>query len=163
MALTTVKQGGIAADAVGAAAIATDAVGTDALDQDAGFTLAGLNSSSTVASEGGAVNISISEGLIKVRVHHSGDSPSINDSLNTASVTDNGVGDYSYNYTNNMNNVYYSTNAMSTEDGSIGYMGMYYDRSYTRLASTVRVQSINHLNNYDDGVYTSAMISGDLA
>ena len=153
MALTTVKQGGIAADAVG----------TDALDQDAGFTLAGLNGSSTVASEGGAVNISISEGLIKVRVHHSGDSPSINDSLNMSSLTDNAVGDYSYYYTNNMNNVYYSTNAMSTEDGTIGYMGMYYDRSYTRLASTVRVQSINHLNNYDDGVYTSAMISGDLA
>ena len=109
MALTTVKQGGIAADAVGAAAIATDAVGTDALDQDAGFTLAGLNGSSTVASEGGAVNTSIQQGLAKAWIDYKGTSTnSIQDSFNMSSVTDNGTGDYTIVINNNMSSAEYS-------------------------------------------------------
>jgi len=98
MALTTVKQGGIAADAVG----------TAALDQDAGFTLAGLNGSSTVASEGGAVNTSVQQGLCKCWGHFEGSDTTLDDSFNTTSITDNGLGNYTVTIANDMNNANYS-------------------------------------------------------
>jgi len=107
MALTTVKQGGIAADAVG----------TAALDQDAGFTLAGLNGSSTVASEGGAVNTSIQQGLVKIWLNFNmSGTPSVRDSLNHSSITDNGTGDFTLTRTNNMNNDDYSVAGMCSQN-----------------------------------------------
>ncbi len=99
----------------------------------------------------------------KFRVHHSGDSPTTNESFNMSSLTDNGAGDYTYAFTNSFNTAYYSSSAMSTEDGTIGYVTMYYDRSYTRSASNLRLQGIDNADNYDDGAYTSAVAHGDLA
>tara|TARA_R100000030_G_scaffold99374_1_gene90401 strand:+ start:154 stop:399 length:246 start_codon:yes stop_codon:yes gene_type:complete len=80
-----------------------------------------------------------------------------------SSLTDNGAGDYTYAFTNSFNTAYYSSSAMSTEDGTIGYVTMYYDRSYTRSASNLRLQGIDNADNYDDGAYTSAVAHGDLA
>ena len=99
----------------------------------------------------------------KFRVHHSGDSPTTNESFNMSSLTDNSTGDYTYAFTNSFNTVYYSATAMSTEDGSIGYVSMYYDRSYTRSASNLRLQAIDNAGSYDDGTFTSVVSHGDLA
>jgi len=99
----------------------------------------------------------------KFRVHHSGDTPTTNESFNMSSLTENGVGDYTYTFTNNFNTVHFSTVATSTEDGTIGYVTMYYARGYTRSASNVRLQGIDQGSNYEDGAYTSAVAHGDLA
>ena len=99
----------------------------------------------------------------KFRVHHSGDTPTTNESFNMSSLTDNAVGDYTYAFTNSFNTAYYSSTAMSTEDGTIGYVTMYYARNYTRSASNLRLQGIDEGSNYEDGAYTSVVSHGDLA
>jgi len=101
--------------------------------------------------------------LAGFRVHHSGDSPTTNESSNMSSLTDNGNGDYTYAFVNSFNTAYYSSSAMSTEDGSIGYVTMYYSRSYTRSASNLRLQGIDNADSFDDGVFTSVVAHGDLA
>jgi len=80
-----------------------------------------------------------------------------------SSLTDNAVGDYTYAFTNSFNTAYYSSTAMSTEDGTIGYVTMYYARNYTRSASNLRLQGIDEGSNYEDGAYTSVVSHGDLA
>lgn len=101
--------------------------------------------------------------LAGFRVHHSGDSPTTNESSNMSSLTDNATGDITYAFVNSFNTAYYSSTAMSTEDGTIGYVSMYYDRSYTRSASNLRLQAIDNAGSYDDGMYTSVVSHGDLA
>ena len=101
--------------------------------------------------------------LAGFRVHHSGESPTTNESSNMSSLTDNGNGDYTYAFVNSFNTAYYSSSALTTEDGTIGYVTMYYDRSYTRSASNLRIQGINNSNSYKDGAFTSVVSHGDLA
>ena len=99
----------------------------------------------------------------KFRVHHSGDSPTTNESFNMSSLADNGTGDYTYTFTSGFNTAYYSATAMSTEDGTIGYVTMYYSRGYGRSAANLRVQGIDEGNSFEDGAYTSVVAHGDLA
>ena len=105
----------------------------------------------------------VASDLAGFRVHHSGDSPTTNESSNMSSLTDNGAGDYTYAFTNSFNTAYYSSSAMSTEDGTIGYVTMYYDRSYTRSASNLRLQGVDQSDSFDDGAFTSVVSHGDLA
>ena len=105
----------------------------------------------------------LQEGLCKFRVHHSGDSPTTNESLNMSSLSDEGSGEYAYSFTNNFSTVYFTTTAMSTEDGTIGYVTMYYSRDYTRATSSVHLQGIDQGDSYDDGQYTTVASHGKLA
>ena len=53
----------------------------------------------------GSNNTNLQQGLAKTWVNFNGNSTiATRDSLNTASLTDNGTGDYTVNFTNNMNN-----------------------------------------------------------
>jgi hypothetical protein len=122
-----------------------------------------LRADTITASDGTSPVTLTKQSPSKFRVHHSGDSPTTNESFNMSGLTDNGAGDYTYAFTNNFNTVYFSTVAMSTEDGTIGYVTMYYDRSYTRSASNVRLQGIDETSSFEDGAYTSAVAHGDLA
>jgi len=61
----------------------------------------------TVTSEGGAATMQLQQGLAKAWVQGS-NSAVIEDSNNIASGTDNGVGDYTYAFTNNMGNNKYA-------------------------------------------------------
>tara|TARA_Y100000004_G_scaffold30530_1_gene31799 strand:+ start:190 stop:645 length:456 start_codon:yes stop_codon:yes gene_type:complete len=151
MALTTVKQGGIAADAVG----------TDALDQDAGFTLAGLNGSSTVASEGGAVNTSIQQGLIKAWFQFNSDA-SLQDSFNTASCTDNGTGSFTQNHTNSMANSDYAFLAMSGHDNNT-LPGATITFMHKAITSGTRVRITDASGTVTDESQCNGMSAGDLA
>ena len=95
---------------------------------------------------------------------HSGDSPTVDASLNLSSLDDIAAGKYRYNFTNNFSNGFYTPTALSTEDGSIGYVTMYYSRDYdTRVSSDLELNGIDHSNSYDDGRWTSVHSSGDLA
>ena len=80
-----------------------------------------------------------------------------------STLTDEAAGRYSYAFSSPFNTVYFTTTAMSTEDGTIGYVTMYYSRNYTRAASSVHIQGIDQGDSYDDGQYTAVVSHGDLA
>ena len=128
-------------------------------------TIAGLSGGSTdcnVQGEGSATT-NLSQGLTKAYSHHTGDDVTVNNSFNISSHTDNGNGDVTYTWTNAFGNVYSSYTGMSTEDGTIGYVSIYFDRSYTRATGNVRLQGIDNGDSFEDGVYTTMMAVGDLA
>ena len=119
----------------------------------------------TIAAKNGTSPVGLLKAdTIKFRVMHSGDSPTVDASLNLSSLDDIGAGKYRYNFTNNFSNGFYTPSALSTEDGSIGYDTMYYSRDYaTRVSSDLELNGIDHSNSYDDGRWTSVHSSGDLA
>ena len=59
-------------------------------------------------SAGGAVTLTKAD-TIKFRSMHSGDSPTVDDSLNQSSLDDISAGNYRYNFTNNFSNGFYTT------------------------------------------------------
>ena len=117
----------------------------------------------TVQSTGGGAVTLTNQSASKFRVHHSGDSPTTNESFNMSTLTDEAAGRYSYAFSNNFNTVYFTTTAMSTEAGTIGYVTIYYSRNYTRATSSVHLQGIDQGDSYDDGQYTAVVSHGDLA
>jgi len=152
MALTTVKQGGIA----------TDAVGTAALDQDAGFTLAGLNGSSTVASEGGAVNTSIQQGLAKAWCSWSMNNTSNPyDSFNISSITDNSATQNTMTYSDAFNTANGQCVTTATNANSSGLTN--YSSSdliiHSPATTSVKIQSQSNSNPAFNGM----QVTGDLA
>ena len=66
----------------------------------------------TVTSEGGAATQSLQQGLTKVWVKFGAYSTNtIFDSVNVTSFTDNGTGNFTVNFNNNMGNAFYSATA----------------------------------------------------
>ena len=123
------------------------------------------------AGGGGSVNIqgegsattNLQQGLTKHWATATTDDITRQDSFNNSGITDNGTGDGTYAFTNPFANGNYATTAMSTEDGTIGYVSMYYDRSYTANANNVRIQGIDQGDSFDDGSRVATMSTGDLA
>jgi hypothetical protein len=131
------------------------------VDKITGVTTAG---SIDVTGEGGSTTTNLQQGLTKFRSMHSGDSPTVDDSLNQSSLDDLSAGNYRYNFTNNFSNGFYTPSALSTEDASIGYVSMYYSRNYaTRVSNDLELNGIDHGNQYDDGRWTSVQSTGNLA
>ena len=58
---------------------------------------------------------------------------------------------------------FFTTTAISTEDGSRGYVTMYYSRDYAPSTSNVQTQGIDQGDSFEDGEFTSAVAHGDLA
>ena len=65
----------------------------------------------TVTSEGGAATQSLQQGLTKGWGHFEGSDGTLDDSFNMASLTDNGTGIFSPQFSNAMANVHYTCNA----------------------------------------------------
>ena len=65
----------------------------------------------TVKSDGGATTTSLQQGLAKVWTNNS--ASAIVDSFNTSGFTDNGTGDFTTTFSNNMNNTTYSPKGSS--------------------------------------------------
>ena len=76
-----------------------------------------------VTSEGGAVTMQLQQGLAKVWVNYDCASTTPRDSLNVASLTDNGTGYFTTTFTNDMNNDDYSipTSSNNVNAGSTLY------------------------------------------
>ena len=121
----------------------------------------------TIQGEGSATT-NLQQGLIKTWMSMNGSSTiALFDSLNTASITDNGTGDYTQTYTNSMGNNDYST-VISVRAQSTGYLngGMIgNDNSYAMVTGNVRVTT-----NYaagssarEDRGIVNTQIAGDLA
>ena len=128
-------------------------------------TLTGKTSAGSivVTGEGGSTTTNLQQGLTKHWGLASGDSISVADSFNSSSITDNGAGDGTWAFTNSFGNGNFATTSMSTEDGTIGYVTSYYDRSYSANADNVRIQGIDQGDSFDDGTLVSTMSTGDLA
>ena len=79
-----------------------------------------IKNTSVYESDGGtSVTQNLVQGLIKVWVNFQGDASSISprDSLNVGSLTDNGTGNYTVTYSNNMSNSGYCVVATSRDGG----------------------------------------------
>ena len=88
-----------------------------AIDKLKGASSAG---SMTVVGEGGTNTTNLQQGLAKAWGNTSGGGDVVlDDSFNNASVTDNGAGDQTFAFTNNMNNANHSCTAMAIENAVI--------------------------------------------
>ena len=63
------------------------------------------NSITIVAGAGNVTTTNVQQGLAKQTIQYSGSDNTIQGSLNTSSVTDNGTGNFTVNYTNNFSSV----------------------------------------------------------
>lgn len=109
----------------------------------------------TVKSEGGAATTNLQQGLAKCWGHFEGSDATLDDSFNSASLTDNGTGDFSANFTNNMGSVSY-TGSFQSDDASNTNASAF-------ATSSIRIQTRNSVNSAadrDDTIYTTF---GDLA
>jgi hypothetical protein len=68
---------------------------------------AGIGAGNTVTGEGSATT-SLQQGLCKCWGHFEGSDTTLDDSLNTTSITDNGLGNYTVTIANDMSNANYS-------------------------------------------------------
>lgn len=123
----------------------------------------GLNSGaiSTINSDGGAVTTSVVQGLAKSWVHFNanGGTPTVQDSFNEDSITDSGVGNFTINFTNNMNNDNFS---VSVGGGSSGASNR--NASVDGIASSsVSQLAYNNSNSQIDMLFNFTSVHGDLA
>jgi len=81
------------------------------------------------------------------------------DSVNVASLTDNGTGQYSINFSNAMSNANYAAVTSGGSSGVAAGMGYMYSPSTTSTG----VEFVNASDNLMDPVYATSAIHGDLA
>jgi len=108
-----------------------------------------------VTGEGNSTTTNLQQGLAKCWGHFEGSDATLDDSFNSASLTDNGTGDFSANFTNNMGSVSY-TGSFQSDDASNTNASAFAD-------SSIRIQTRNSVNTVadrDDTIYTTF---GDLA
>ena len=118
-----------------------------------------IKNTSVYESDGGtSVTQNMVQSLIKAWLNTN--QASINDSLNFASVTDNGTGNYTSTFTNAMNNSSYSVSISSNMgSGNGGFNG---------TGSALSTASVNNYSFTDSGSFRDVnplyyLIAGDLA
>lgn len=91
-------------------------------------------------------------------------STSIYDSLNTASLTDNGTGDTTQTFTNAMGNANFASSGACNHGGIANFdSNLTIPHSVNPSTTAVRSQVSNSANSASDGPYISHLIHGDLA
>ena len=109
-----------------------------------------------VLSEGTSVTTNLQQGLAKVLVQFDGTASGAasRDSLNVGSMTDNGTGNYTVNFSNNMSNDDYASagigNTMSITSEAV-------------TTSTINLLSANSSGSLSDVTIMATSILGDLA
>jgi len=133
-------------------------------------TIKGNETAGSITIQGeGSKTTNLQQGLLKTWMSMNGSSTiALFDSLNTASITDNGNGDYTQTYTNAMSNNDYSTVVTVRAQGT-GYLngGMIgEDNSYAMVTGNVRVTTnfagASSSAREDRGI-VNTQIAGDLA
>ena len=116
-------------------------------------TLTGTSTAGSIAvtGEGNSTTTNLQQGLVKCWADFDGSgTPALTDSFNSASITDNGSGDYTVPFTNNMaSGNYVFTGCSVYEDGTAGNIFTLtpkYGSADNRGASSVRMVSA-----YDTG------------
>ena len=118
----------------------------------------------TVASEGGAATTDLQQGLAKAWARLNPNT--LQDSLNTASILDNGTGDFEYNFTNNMNNANYSL--FGSGNSLTGYQGVCITNSNANNENSASLCRFIYTagdgpDTADDPGYAYYLVAGDLA
>ena len=129
------------------------------VDNLTGKTSAG---SITVTSEGGAATQSLQQGLAKCWVNFNGPGTvAIRDSFNTASITDNGTGDYTTNVSSAMGNANYCYTALGGDTS--GSLSVRIENASNRTTTTIDLISYNTSNAQLDIQDVNSLFHGDLA
>ena len=130
--------------------------GSTAIHGEAGVTSSGSTGATTT----------LQQGLAKLwhQTNASSGTPATQDSLNLGSITDNGVGNFTFNFTNNMGNNDYSFTHYAITDGqyslyhgaslSVGTSSLQYRDNQTPNLSSADAIDHSHIND---------TIHGDLA
>ena len=172
MALTKIGKEGItgisnASDATFLTATSGEGVTLAGTLAVTGIHTVGTNAVAT--SEGGAVTTNIAQGLGKCWVNFAGNGTiAARDSLNVGSLTDNGTGDYTVNFTNNMNNDDYAVSwnaGLKTITWGLPIFVGLSGAGNTDCFSTskYRVGSSNPADGLEDNNMCNAISLGDLA
>ena len=120
--------------------------------------IGGVSSAGTIAviAEGGTTTTNLAQGLVKAWAAVDGTANSLLDSFNTGSVTDDGTGSHTINYTNVMSNANYATQASHKENQ--------YNAAFNSPATgSVRLDSRQDGGTLADIANKSGTINGDLA
>ena len=126
------------------------------VDKFTGVTTAG---SIDVTGEGNSTTTNLQQGLAKSWVNFNGTGTiAARDSLNVNSLTDNGTGDYSPNFSNNMANANYSISMMTANDSVRQFI-----LAGSDTVSSFRIRAQNSSSAQADTSYVYATIHGDLA
>ena len=119
-----------------------------------------------VKSEGGAATTSLRQGLAKLwhQTDASSGTPSTQDSFNLTNITDNGVGNFTFNFTSNMSNNDYSFTHYGITSGTYS---LYHGSSLSVGTSSLQYRD-NKTDNLSgaaavDHTHISDTIHGDLA
>jgi len=118
----------------------------------------------TITSEGGAVTMQLQQGVAKVWFHFNGTGTVSNrGTFNVSSLTDNGTGDYTESFTNNMSDQNYAGAGMSG-----GISGSFTDSiSFDFIASPCLTSSLTMNSRYagstSDTERSAVQITGELA
>jgi hypothetical protein len=109
----------------------------------------------TIVGEGGTTTTSLQQGLVKFWCQ-ADSSASVRDSLNNSGSTDNGTGDYSYTFTNNMGNDDYALGTVVVAAELSG--------ASTLTTSSIRISVFSRADSFsqqDQVNYNT--VAGDLA
>ena len=128
------------------------------VDKFTGVTTAG---SISVTGEGNSTTTNLQQGLCKCWGDYDQDSPSIKDSFNTSSVTDNSTGQYFPQFTNNMGSVNYASMSQTQPQSTTASCESFENESdkttaNTRITTVENASDTDHTNN-------AYVIHGDLA
>ena len=124
-----------------------------------------------VTGEGNSTTTNLQQGLAKAWANVTNATPTITDSFNIASITDNGTGAHTLNFTNAMGNANYAYpadvkyNATSTAVFSAGGVD---SSSINQATSGVRINTIyvtpsSSRTDYDSNMQFYVVVHGDLA
>jgi hypothetical protein len=131
-----------------------------AIDKLKGASSAG---SMTVVAEGGTNTTNLQQGLCKFFSNIDGDAGTIStrDSFNQSGITDNGSGDYTFAFTNNMANDDYSH--MTNADSASGHLALQYGESQDNTNNCRAYVIEAYSNGATDSNVVMNSINGDLA
>ena len=116
----------------------------------------------TVTSEGGAATFQLQQGLAKSWGHFDPSADNtIDDSLNVASLTDNGAGNYDFNFSNSMSNVNYVAAGSAQRTSIWGTNNAGGSDSYT--TSSINIYVTNTGGTAWDVLDVVTLVAGDLA
>jgi len=114
------------------------------------------NSITIVAGAGNVTTTNVQEGICKSWCHFTGSGTiAIDDSFNSASLTDEGTGDYEVIFTNAMNNANYSAQGATSGDSI---------RIFAHATTKIdRILCIGHDGSLEDVASVATSVDGDLA
>jgi len=116
----------------------------------------------TITSEGGSATMQLQQGVVKHWVNMNAGT-TINDSFNTASITDNGTGDHASTMTNAMSNINYvvtgsNIGSPSNDSGEIAISAQ-----HAHTTTKYEFKTRNNNGSYYDNDINGLHLSGDLA